>query len=468
MPNEVFIELLENITQKELDCMQLNACVTNFLQSVLCEDIQEAIFEMKEIHHDAHLIWATLKCKYGGAKFLDMKPGSSGSEREAERHRPNDESSSVSSAHSHYDHHQCFVAMSEDQSDPDSDSDDDEEFMLELGKMNKKSRETIIEMMKQLMKQDQDIEIQRKLLSDKDKEIKSLALIEKKDQALAAQVDELTIKHMDLQALHMDLKGSNEKLLESYAMLEVANENKVLKQEVERLSKELTKMKGKSIIQPSQDNHETMVKKLEKGSTVQTSCNQVHKSNKRKPQAKKKNLDHIKCFKCSNMRHYASISLDKRRCFGCCKKGHKIATCPSKSNVLSGTTGSFGFAKPKVPNLAVQHHYKLNKGFKRVQAQYLERKDVRNKENKPASNLKYKVCYTCRGKGHLGKDCPNGNTSKSNLVNNLHVQLRRSNDGVCAGRMIKSSTFRPKAIWVSKSLLTNLCGPNTTWVPKCA
>jgi hypothetical protein len=96
--------------------------------------------------------------------------------------------------------------------------------MLELGKMNKKSRETIIEMMKQLMKQDQEIEIQRKLLSDKDKEIKSLALIEKKDQALTAQVDELTIKHMDLQALHMDLKGSNKKLLESYAMLEVANE----------------------------------------------------------------------------------------------------------------------------------------------------------------------------------------------------------------------------------------------------
>jgi hypothetical protein len=90
--------------------------------------------------------------------------------------------------------------------------------------MNKKSRETIIEMMKKVMKQDQEIEIQRKLLSDKDKEIKSLALIEKKDQALTAQVDELTIKHMDLQALHMDLKGSNKKLLESYAMLEVANE----------------------------------------------------------------------------------------------------------------------------------------------------------------------------------------------------------------------------------------------------
>jgi hypothetical protein len=103
-------------------------------------------------------------------------------------------------------------------------------------------------------------------------------------------------------------------------------------------------------------------------------------------------------------------------------------------------------AKPEVPDLAVQHHLKLNKGFKRAQAQYLERKDVKNKENKPASNLKHKVCYTCRGKGHLGKDCQNGNTSKSNLVNNLHVQLRRSHDGVSAGRMIKSSTIPPKAI----------------------
>jgi hypothetical protein len=69
----------------------------------------------------------------------------------------------------------------------------------------------------------------------------------------------------------------------------------------------------------------------------------------------------------------------------------------------------------------VQHHYKLNKGFNKAQEKYLERKAVRNNENKLASNLKHKVCYTCRGKGHLGKDCPNGNTSKPNLVNNIHI-----------------------------------------------
>jgi hypothetical protein len=37
-----------------------------------------------------------------------------------------------------------------------------------------------------------------------------------------------------------------------------------------------------------------------------------------------------------------------------------------------------------------------------------------------------------------------------------------------ANRMIKSSTNCSKAIWVPKSLLTNLHGPNVAWVPKYA
>ena len=46
--------------------------------------------------------------------------------------------------------------------------------------------------------------------------------------------------------------------------------------------KDLARLKGKSIVQPSQDNHEDMVKKLEKGSTVTCSkCHHKgHKSNK--------------------------------------------------------------------------------------------------------------------------------------------------------------------------------------------
>jgi hypothetical protein len=151
------------------------------------------------------------------------EPRSSGSGREAERHWPSEESTTECHSGSHLGHHQCFMAIHEDDSVSDSDS-DGEELVNELRKMSNRSQTTIIEMVKKVMKQDQEIERQEKLLSDKEEEIKSLALVEKKNQALTAQVDELTSKHMDLQALRMELKCSNEKLVESYAMLEVAHE----------------------------------------------------------------------------------------------------------------------------------------------------------------------------------------------------------------------------------------------------
>ena len=65
----------------------------------------------------------------------------------------------------------------------------------------------------------------------------------------------------------------------------IAKENDELKQEVERLMKDLYRLKGKGIesnVQPSHDNREDMVKKLKKGFTVTCSkCHKEgHKSNK--------------------------------------------------------------------------------------------------------------------------------------------------------------------------------------------
>jgi hypothetical protein len=51
--------------------------------------------------------------------------------------------------------------------------------------------------------------------------------------------------------------------------ISITQENKELKEEVERL-KSLTFLQGKCHAQPSHDNHDNMVKKLEKGTT--TSC----------------------------------------------------------------------------------------------------------------------------------------------------------------------------------------------------
>ena len=75
----------------------------------------------------------------------------------------------------------------------------------------------------------------------------------------------------------------------------IAKENDELKQEVQKLMKDLARLKGKGIesnAQPSQDNREDVVKKLEKGSTVTCSkCHHKgHKSNKC-PQLRKKLSD---------------------------------------------------------------------------------------------------------------------------------------------------------------------------------
>ena len=75
----------------------------------------------------------------------------------------------------------------------------------------------------------------------------------------------------------------------------------------------MIRLNGKQEAQPSQDNHENMVKKLEKGSNLAPS----------KTQQKNHNSSNVKATKSNKHR--------KRLCYGCGLYGHEWAMCPHKS-----------------------------------------------------------------------------------------------------------------------------------------
>jgi hypothetical protein len=115
------------------------------------------------------------------------------------------------------------------------------------------------------------------------------------------------------------------------------------------LKMELSRLKGKGHVQPSQDNRDHMVKKVEKGSTttyvmlpqinLKTSYQTIDK-------LKIKKKAHVKCFECSTLGHFSSKcpnkksdqakpsrrqrSLSQRRCFSYKEKCHNIVVCPKE------------------------------------------------------------------------------------------------------------------------------------------
>jgi hypothetical protein len=116
----------------------------------------------------------------------------------------------------------------------------------------------------------------------------------------------------------------------------IASENDELKRENEMLKMELSRLKGKGHVQPSQDNRDHMVKKFEKESII--TCAKLSQINlkisyQKIDKTKIKKKTHVKCFECSISGHFSSEcsnkkndqsklsrrqrSLSQRRCFVC-------------------------------------------------------------------------------------------------------------------------------------------------------
>jgi hypothetical protein len=253
---------------------------------------------------------------------------------------------------------------------------------------------------------------------------------------------------------------------------------------------ELSQLKGKGHVQPSQDNRDHMVKKLEKGSTI--TCAKLPQINlktsyQKVDKTKIKKKAQIKCFECSTLRHFSSEcpnkksdqakpsrrqrSLSQRMCFGCKEKEHNIAVYLKEealNQVCQNQTVQFG--KPEYPVLTENFRTSMqcNKGFKVELNKHMRKNENSKRHSKDkASRIKHQICYTCRDKGHLSKNYPKTQTfiHKVVKVNISHVELK--ND-ISITKMISSSCNSHHAIWVPKHLLTNHEGPNKAWVPKLA
>jgi hypothetical protein len=194
-----------------------------------------------------------------------------------------------------------------------------------------------------------------------------------------------------------------------------------LKEENERLKMSLTQLKGKCIAQPSQDNRDHMVKKLETGTTE--ACTNSLEENvkdlriaKRKEQKKKintssKSLNHASIQGNIQGNDQATLHTKKsRRCSECFEKGHLIRSCPYiKNGLIINKDDKLCFKCSKKGHFMKSCPHLKQKGI------VLEKKILTNhvaskkQGKKKSSRLENRFCYICRKKGHQCKDCPIGN-----------------------------------------------------------
>src|SRR6185312_14366775 len=265
----------------------------------------------------------------------------------------------------------------------------------------------------------------------------------------------------------------------------IAQENEELMHEVKRLKEQVIKLKGKEKVRPSQDNRDFVVKKLEKGSNITRSTLQQDQKSIKHKISRKKSLGHVKCYRCLEKGHYARncqiksyeeerLSRNQRKlpenrvCFGCRKKGHMTQCCPQQFR--SDQTGQTGHSRPVRPVKAraavgpVKNPTKPALPLKKICDAEKHNYQVKSTFVK----IKHRICYTCRVKGHMSKDCPNGNLPDSKIVQYDFAKLRKDKMSTYATKVIKSPNASIREIWVPKSIVANVAGPNEYWAPKKA
>ena len=142
-------------------------------------------------------------------------------------------------------------------------------------------------------------------------------------------------------------------------------------------------------MQPSQDNRDHMVKKLEKGTYVTSIAHQ-------QGQAKRKDLVQDKKGKHGTLHLFHEFQEQDQ--------------APKKRKVSCKDKGMLQMQRKRSPYSSMPYSAKCNQDSNSWVKPNM--KQVQNiKDNSEASKVKHRTCYTCRETGHLGKDCPKENVS---------------------------------------------------------
>jgi uncharacterized small protein (DUF1192 family) len=248
-----------------------------------------------------------------------------------------------------------------------------------------------------------------------------------------------------------------------------------LKEENERLRMSLPQLKGKCTAQPSQDNSDHMVKKLETGTTE--ACTKSLEENvkdlrivKRKEQKKKntsvKSLNHASIQ--GNIQGNDQVTLrakKSKKCSECFENGHLIRSCPyiKENGLIIDKDDKLCFKYSKKGHLVKSCPHVKQKGIeKKIVTNHIASK---KQGKKKSSRHEDRLCYICQKKGHQCKECPIGNYPAPNLSINSYV-TRQPKTETCARKVMSLPSAGTKDIWVPRSLLTNLDGPIKRWRPK--
>jgi hypothetical protein len=144
--------------------------------------------------------------------------------------------------------------------------------------------------------------------------------------------------------------------------------------------------------------------------------------------------------------------------FGCKEKGHNIAVClkeEASKQFCQNWTVRFGKSEYPVLSKNFRTLGQCNKGFKVALDKHMRRNESAKRHSKDKANMiKHQICYTCRDKGHISKNCPKTHTFIHKVVKVNISHMKPKND-TSITKMISSSCNSPHAIWVSKHLLTN-------------